>query len=76
MLQHYKWRCLTDIETDEMAGGRMERFVRRHFRPGFVKLIVLPVRGGLIRARLTGAKEASGDVIVFLDAHCEAADGW
>ncbi|KAH9369642.1 hypothetical protein HPB48_007609 [Haemaphysalis longicornis] len=39
-----------------MAGGRMERFVRRHFRPGFVKLIVLPGRGGLIRARLTGSQ--------------------
>ncbi|KAH9369497.1 hypothetical protein HPB48_019712 [Haemaphysalis longicornis] len=63
-------------QIDEMAGGRMERFVRRHFRPGFVKLIVLPVRGGLIRARLTGAKAASGDVIVFLDAHCEATNGW
>ncbi|XP_077553080.1 polypeptide N-acetylgalactosaminyltransferase 13-like isoform X2 [Haemaphysalis longicornis] len=63
-------------QIDEMAGGRMERFVKRHFRPGFVKLIVLPVRGGLIRARLTGAKVASGNVLVFLDAHCEAADGW
>lgn len=63
-------------QIDELSGGRMERFVRRHFRSGFVKLIVLPVRGGLIRARQTGAKAASGDVIVFLDAHCEATEGW
>ncbi|KAH7961591.1 hypothetical protein HPB52_010709 [Rhipicephalus sanguineus] len=56
--------------------GRLERFIRRHFRPGFVKLITLPKREGLIRARLTGARAASGDVLVFLDSHCEATDHW
>lgn len=63
-------------QIDEMANGRLERFIRRHFRPGFVKLITLPKRQGLIRARLTGARAASGDVLVFLDSHCEATDHW
>ncbi|XP_011304584.1 polypeptide N-acetylgalactosaminyltransferase 5 isoform X1 [Fopius arisanus] len=33
-------------------------------------------RSGLIRARLLGAEKVKGQVITFLDAHCECTEGW
>lgn len=33
-------------------------------------------RSGLIRARLLGAEHVKGQVITFLDAHCECTEGW
>ncbi|XP_014475958.1 PREDICTED: polypeptide N-acetylgalactosaminyltransferase 1 isoform X2 [Dinoponera quadriceps] len=44
--------------------------------PTKVKLLRLPSRQGLIRARLHGARNATGDVLVFLDAHCEVIKDW
>lgn len=41
-----------------------------------VKIIHLPERLGLIKARLQGARVAQGDVLLFLDSHCEATDLW
>lgn len=40
------------------------------------RVIHLPERSGLIRARLAGAKEATADVFIFLDSHSEANVNW
>jgi glycosyltransferase involved in cell wall biosynthesis len=39
-------------------------------------VLLLCSRSGLIRARLAGARVSHGDVLVFLDAHCEAVKDW
>ncbi|WAQ93814.1 GLT10-like protein, partial [Mya arenaria] len=42
---------------------------------GVVRVVRTKERSGLIRARLAGARAATGDVLIFLDSHCEAAPG-
>ncbi|XP_028317004.1 polypeptide N-acetylgalactosaminyltransferase 4 [Gouania willdenowi] len=41
-----------------------------------VRLIHTKRREGLVRARLIGATYATGDVLTFLDCHCECVTGW
>lgn len=54
----------------------LDNFVAQHWPEGLVRVVRKKERQGLIRARLEGAKEAVGDVVIFLDCHCEATEGW
>jgi polypeptide N-acetylgalactosaminyltransferase len=40
------------------------------------RLVRLNERVGLIQAKINGAREATGDVLMFMDSHCECNDGW
>ncbi|XP_057380465.1 putative polypeptide N-acetylgalactosaminyltransferase 9 isoform X3 [Daphnia carinata] len=41
-----------------------------------VKIVRLPKREGLIRARLLGLEHATAPVVTYLDSHCECTEGW
>jgi hypothetical protein len=56
--------------------GKLERYIAVNFELGKIRLIRLAKRSGLIRARMIGAHLAIGDVLLFLDAHCEAIEQW
>lgn len=63
-----------DHSTKQFLGESLKDFIKNHLPK--VKLIRLPERSGLITARLTGAKDSTGDVLVFLDSHTEANVNW
>ena len=41
-----------------------------------VKLVRSPVRLGLMKARMTGAVNSKGPVLIFMDSHFEVTTGW
>ena len=57
-------------------GQKLSKYVADTWPDGVVKIVRTKERSGLIRARLAGAKAATGDVLIFLDSHCESAPGW
>lgn len=63
-----------DASEREHLGKPLEEYVAT--LPVPVHVLRTQKRSGLIRARLLGAKHVKGQVITFLDAHCECAEGW
>lgn len=60
----------------EFLKDNLEKYVAETWPDGIVKIVRAKERSGLIRAKIAGAKAASGDVLIFLDSHCEASTGW
>ncbi|XP_065337647.1 polypeptide N-acetylgalactosaminyltransferase 1 isoform X1 [Cloeon dipterum] len=65
-----------DFSDREELHGKLEYYLRTRLPADKVKLVRLPERSGLIRARLAGARAASADVLIFLDSHCEVVVQW
>ena len=60
--------------SSEDLKGRLDDYVKQW--NGKVKVYRNAERMGLIQARNRGAKVSTGDVVVFLDAHCECNRNW
>ena len=64
---------VNDCSTKYLDG--LQQYVKENFDHR-VKVLNLKKRKGLIVARMEGAKVATGEVLVFLDAHVEVNTNW
>uniref|UniRef100_A0A0N5AIE0 Polypeptide N-acetylgalactosaminyltransferase n=1 Tax=Syphacia muris TaxID=451379 RepID=A0A0N5AIE0_9BILA len=63
-----------DFSNKEHLKEKLDEYITRF--DGKVKLVRNKDREGLIRTRSIGAQHATGDVVIFLDAHCEVNINW
>nr|CAD7403303.1 unnamed protein product [Timema cristinae] len=63
-----------DFSDKDDLKTKLENYITKF--DGKVRLVRNKEREGLIRTRSFGAQEARGEVILFLDAHCEVNSNW
>lgn len=67
---------LDDCSTRHELGEHLKNYIEETWPDNIVRIVRTKERSGLIRARMAGAQAAKGDVLIFLDAHCESSPGW
>ena len=65
---------IDDASTRSFLKDQLDSYVKK--LPVPTRVLRVANREGLVTARLLGAKEATGEVLTFLDAHCECTVGW
>ena len=62
-----------DLSTLEELKEELENYVAKFPK---LRLVRTSQREGLIRGRMIGAQRAMGEVLIFLDSHCEVNKEW
>uniref|UniRef100_H2ZBM1 Polypeptide N-acetylgalactosaminyltransferase n=1 Tax=Ciona savignyi TaxID=51511 RepID=H2ZBM1_CIOSA len=65
-----------DGSTDKEILPEVERLVAKFYLESKLHGLRSDEQQGLIRARMFGARYATGDILIFLDSHCEVNNGW
>lgn len=65
---------MDDASEKEYLGEQLDDYIAT--LPVKTTILRAVNRTGLIRARLLGVQAATGQVVVFMDAHCECNQGW
>ncbi|KAK7115920.1 polypeptide N-acetylgalactosaminyltransferase 1-like [Littorina saxatilis] len=76
--RHLLWEILLIDDCSTMAelGKPLDQYLQDFFPRDLVRVLRMPKREGLIRARMEGWKKSNGDVVVFFDSHMEVNIDW
>ncbi|VDM92409.1 unnamed protein product [Onchocerca ochengi] len=63
-------------DLDNASDAAIHAYARENWNSDVVKMLRTEKNEGLIRAKIFGAQHATGEVLVFLDSHCEVNERW
>ncbi|VDM95103.1 unnamed protein product [Thelazia callipaeda] len=63
-------------DIDKLSESTINAYAHENWNNENVKMLRTKRNEGLIRARIFGAEHATGEVLVFLDSHCEVNERW
>lgn len=65
-----------NLSSDNASDAAVRAYAHENWNSDVVKMINTEKNEGLIRAKIFGAQHATGEVLVFLDSHCEVNERW